>query len=95
MSEKRKIIIKALIEKGLTWNELLEKTKLPKSTLQYHLNSLISEGIVKKQPTIYYIPDTFNVVRPTKDFIIAKDIKNVKGGRIKIIALDYKKGKRK
>jgi DNA-binding transcriptional ArsR family regulator len=45
MSEKRKIIIKALIEKeelseekGLTWNELLEKTKLPKSTLRYHLN---------------------------------------------------------
>jgi DNA-binding transcriptional ArsR family regulator len=110
MSQKRKII-EALIEKeelseekGLTWNELLEKTKLPKSTLRYHLNSLISKRIVKgeiqirnnKQITVYYIPDTFNVVRPKEDFIIAKDIKKFKlRGIKKIIALDYKKGKRK
>jgi DNA-binding transcriptional ArsR family regulator len=100
MSQKRKRrkIIEALIEKeelseekGLTWNELLEKTKLPKSTLRYHLNSLISKRIVKgeiqirnnKQITVYYIPDTFNVVRPKEDFIIAKAIKNVKGGGTK------------
>jgi predicted transcriptional regulator len=98
--EKRKRIIQALTDKSLTWNELLQETKLPKATLHRHLNRLISENIIHKTPVLYSLPGRIEIVRPSESAVVmlVKGLKRVKSGKTKlipIVATEGKAGKRK
>lgn len=86
--ERRKIIIEALSYKSLTWNELLQETKLPQAPLSRHLNQLIMEGFVHKIPTLYSLVDKMQAVRPTElveQIVPVKEVNHLKGRKAKAI----------
>jgi len=72
---------------------LIEATGQSKATLSRQLKSLMSDGIIHKQPALYTLSTGMTLIRPLEEkekVYLVKDTKRIKGKKHKLIPLSRK-----
>jgi hypothetical protein len=92
-SEKRNRVLQALAKSDyMTWNQLVEETKLPTYTLSRYLKQLVSENIVFYEPAVYSLTGGARLLMPTRpmtipNIVLARGVKRLKARKIRISPL--------